>query len=209
MTNNSARAFAVNGTNLFAGTGCGVFRFTGYGWTASSTGMGCAYVRSLAVSGVNLFAGTDRGVFISTNDGAIWTAVNTGLPHTDVTALAVSGTNLFAGIAGAGVWRRPLLEMTSVRLPSGELPAQFSLNQNYPNPFNPSTTINFELPRTSDVRLSVFDLLGRQVSVLVNERRDAGVHEVKFGGSNVAGGVYFYRLQAGDFVQTKKLVFLK
>jgi acetyl esterase/lipase len=89
------------------------------------------------------------------------------------------------------------------------LPTSFALQQNYPNPFNPSTTIKYELPKSSVVRLSVFDMLGREVSVLVNERRDAGVHEVKCDGSNLASGVYFYRLQAGDFVSTKKMLTLK
>jgi hypothetical protein len=89
------------------------------------------------------------------------------------------------------------------------VPKGIVLRQNYPNPFNPSTTIKFELPRTSQVNLSVFESLGREVSVLVNDRRDAGVHEVKFDGSNLAGGVYFYRLQAGDFVQTRKLLLLR
>ena len=88
-------------------------------------------------------------------------------------------------------------------------PEQFVLAQNYPNPFNPSTTIKYELPWSSDVRLSVFDMLGREVSVLVNERRHAGVYEVKFDGSNLSSGVYFYRLQAGDFVSTKKVLVLK
>jgi hypothetical protein len=90
-----------------------------------------------------------------------------------------------------------------------QVPSQFALSQNYPNPFNPSTTIKFELPRTSQVNLTVYDILGREVSVLVNERREAGVHEVKFDGSNLASGVYLYRLQAGAFVSTKKLVLLK
>ena len=89
------------------------------------------------------------------------------------------------------------------------VPEQFSLRQNYPNPFNPSTTIKFELPQVSHVTLSVYDILGREVSVLVNEKRDAGVHEVKFDGSNLASGVYFYRIQAGSFVQSKKFVLLR
>ena len=91
----------------------------------------------------------------------------------------------------------------------GGLPAGFLLSQNYPNPFNLSTTIKFELPRASQVNLSVFDLLGREVSVLVNERSEAGVHEVTFDGSNLASGVYFYRLQAGTYVETRKLLLLK
>ncbi len=103
-------------------------------------------------------------------------------------------------------------------------PRAFALAQNYPNPFNPSTTIRFELPVSSDVRLGVYDVLGREVSALVNERRDAGVHEVKFDGSGLSSGVYFYRLWvrpldsaigrdsksgAGEFVQTRKLVLLQ
>jgi hypothetical protein len=88
-------------------------------------------------------------------------------------------------------------------------PMVYTLDQNYPNPFNPSTTIKFELPRASHVSLTVFDVLGREVSELVNERKEAGVYEVKFDGSNLASGVYFYRLQAGDFVQSKRLLLLK
>jgi hypothetical protein len=87
-----------------------------------------------------------------------------------------------------------------------DMPQEYYLHQNNPNPFNPSTTIKYELPKSSEVRLSVYDMLGREVSVLVNERRDAGVHEVKFESSNLASGVYFYRLRAGDFVQTRKLL---
>jgi hypothetical protein len=88
-------------------------------------------------------------------------------------------------------------------------PVAFALDQNYPNPFNPSTTITYELPKTSDVRMSVFDMLGREVSVLVNERREAGVHDVKFDASGLSSGVYLYRLQAGSFVQTRKLMFVR
>ena len=65
------------------------------------------------------------------------------------------------------------------------------------------------MPHSSQVKLTVFDILGREVSVLVNERRDAGAYEVKFDGSNLASGVYFYRLQAGSFVQTRKLLLLR
>jgi len=87
---------------------------------------------------------------------------------------------------------------------SGYVPATYSLAQNYPNPFNPSTTTKFELPKSSDVKLSVCDLLGREVSVLVSKKRDAGVHEVKFDAAGLASGVYFYRLTAGSCVKTKK-----
>jgi hypothetical protein len=91
----------------------------------------------------------------------------------------------------------------------GVMPAKYLLHQNYPNPFNPSATIKYELLRASQVNLSVFDILGHEVSVLVNERRDAGVHEVKFDASGLSSGVYFYRLQAGDFTRTKRLLLIQ
>jgi hypothetical protein len=75
--------------------------------------------------------------------------------------------------------------------------------------FNPTTTIKYGLPKSSVVRLNVFDILGREVSVLLNERRDAGVHEVKFDASGLSSGVYCYRLQAGDFVSSKRMLILK
>jgi hypothetical protein len=101
------------------------------------------------------------------------------------------------------------LVITGVIAEGRNVPEIYNLSQNYPNPFNPSTTIKYELPKSSEVRLSVYDILGREVSVLVNERRDARVHEVKFDASDLSSGVYFYRLQAGDFTQTKRLLLLK
>jgi len=89
------------------------------------------------------------------------------------------------------------------------LPARFSLEQNYPNPFNPKTGVRFQVPGVSDVKLTVFDLLGREVAVLVNERKAAGSYEVGFDGSGLASGVYMYRLTAGSFVQSKKMILLK
>jgi len=95
----------------------------------------------------------------------------------------------------------------AVRLPP--LPQKAVLSQNYPNPFNPSTKIQYELPKSSMVRLSVYDILGREVSVLMNERRNAGSYEVQFDAHNLASGVYFYRLTAGSFVETRKLLLVR
>ena len=89
------------------------------------------------------------------------------------------------------------------------LPVRTTLHQNYPNPFNASTTIKLELPKSAVVKLTVFDLLGREVSVLVKERKAAGVYEVNFDGSNLAGGVYLYRLTAGSFTQTRKMLIVR
>ena len=93
------------------------------------------------------------------------------------------------------------------------LPTEFSLAQNYPNPFNPETTIPFALPVRANVKLSVFDLLGREVATLVNGTMDAGSHAVNWNASDLSSGVYFYRLdaQAGEasFNSTRKVVLMK
>ena len=90
-----------------------------------------------------------------------------------------------------------------------QLPTEFSLGQNYPNPFNPTTTIKFALPKESKVKIAVYDILGRLVTNLVNGEFEAGYHKVTFNASYLSSGVYLYRIEAGDFVNVKKLVLLK
>jgi hypothetical protein len=90
-----------------------------------------------------------------------------------------------------------------------QIPKKFILNQNFPNPFNPSTTIRYQMPDAGFVTLKVFDVLGREVSTLVDEYRNAGRYEVEFDGSNLASGIYFYKIQAGEFVQTRKMILIK
>jgi hypothetical protein len=85
----------------------------------------------------------------------------------------------------------------------------FELTQNYPNPFNPSTTIRYGLPNRSNVMLTVYNVLGQQVAALANGNEEAGYHDVRFDASGLASGVYFYRLQAGSFVQSKRLIVLR
>jgi hypothetical protein len=92
---------------------------------------------------------------------------------------------------------------------NGLLPKYFVLHQNYPNPFNPSTTIRYELPKACFVALKVYHLLGQEVMTLVNERQNAGRYEKIMDCSSLSNGIYFYRLQSGDFVDTKKLIFIK
>jgi hypothetical protein len=89
------------------------------------------------------------------------------------------------------------------------VPAEFVLFRAYPNPFNPTTNIGFTLPEAQEVSLVVFDLAGREVADLVDGWRDAGMHEVTFDGSDLASGIYLYRLQVGQFSYSQKLVHLK
>jgi Secretion system C-terminal sorting domain len=89
------------------------------------------------------------------------------------------------------------------------IPKEYSLIQNYPNPFNPATTIQYSVAGRRIVTLKVYDILGREVATLVNKEKNPGVYEIKFDGSKLSSGVYFYRIQAGNFVQTKKMLLLK
>ena len=88
-------------------------------------------------------------------------------------------------------------------------PGNFVLNQNYPNPFNPSTTINFSIQSSDFVSLKVYDVLGNEVATLVNEKRPAGSYNINFNASQLSSGIYFYKLQAGSFVETKKMILIK
>jgi photosystem II stability/assembly factor-like uncharacterized protein len=99
--------------------------------------------------------------------------------------------------------------VTGIEEEKHEGKSSYVLSQNYPNPFNPSTTIRYALPQRSHVTLTVFNTLGQQVAALVNEVQDAGYHDVRFDASGLASGVYFYRIQSGTFVQTRKLVILR
>jgi photosystem II stability/assembly factor-like uncharacterized protein len=201
----------AGGTNVFAATTSGVFLSTNNGasWTAVNTGLTNTDVWSLAMNGPNLLAGTSIGVFLSTNNGTSWTAYNTGLPQAiSVFTFAFSSTDVFAA-TGYGVWRRPLSEFVSVQSALSVLPNQFDLAQNYPNPFNPNTTIKFQLPHSSWVSLKVYNTLGQEVAPLVGQHKDAGYYQVQWDASKVPSGIYFYRLQTGNFVETKKMVLLK
>lgn len=124
---------------------------------------------------------------------------NRALTQTEVTQNFNAGANpASVAIAKAGIGT-----------PSDDLPKEFRLHQNYPNPFNPLTTIRFELPRDGNVTIKLFNIVGQEVLTLVDEPRAAGVYEVQLDAKDLASGAYIYRLHAGEFVSTKKLMLLK
>lgn len=90
-----------------------------------------------------------------------------------------------------------------------EIVTNYELMQNYPNPFNPSTRIRFSIPEAAFTALKVYSILGQEVATLINEEKSSGVYEVSFDGLNLSSGTYIYKLQAGDFVETKKMILLK
>ena len=89
------------------------------------------------------------------------------------------------------------------------VPNRIILSQNYPNPFNPSKTIKYGIPERSFVELRIYDILGREVTLLVNEQQEAGYYEINFNAAILSSGIYLYRLQAGDFIHTKKMILMK
>jgi len=91
----------------------------------------------------------------------------------------------------------------------GNFPNEFVLFQNYPNPFNPSTSIKFQISNPEFVSLKVYDVLGREVAILINEEKQPGVYEMQFNASSFSSGIYYYKLVSGSFIETKKMIFLK
>ncbi|MBK9332125.1 MAG: T9SS type A sorting domain-containing protein [Ignavibacteria bacterium] len=99
-----------------------------------------------------------------------------------------------------------LLDVTKI---SGEIPIGYILEQNYPNPFNPSTVIKFSLPKSSFVTLKVYDQLSKEISTLANEKKSTGTYQYVFNAVNIPSGMYFYTLQADDYIETKKMMLIK
>ena len=224
LAGHQVTAFQSAGSNIFVAFSDSVYLSTDNGstWSLANNGIpDTVTVTCLAASGANVFAGTSNGagVFLSTNNGSSWSAVNSGIAVngyaiTSVTALGVFNGYLYASFPGVYtgdfIWQRPLSQMiTAIREKGSLLPTRFSLSQNYPNPFNPTTDISYELSSESFVTLKVYNVLGQEVATLVNELKQAGSYTIRFDAGGLASGVYFYRLTAGNFSETKRLMLVK
>jgi hypothetical protein len=212
MTSLYMYSLGIHGADVFAGSAGIVYRSTddGLTWNISNTGMGFVTAYSFASAGSDLFAGTYQlGVYRSTDGGANWSSY--GLSGSVINALAVNGANLFAGVEGGIQRRRTAAGESLVRLEGSEniLPDRFSLEQNYPNPFNPSTKIVYRVDSQQSTVLKVYDALGQEVATLVNEVQGPGTYTVNWNATGFTSGVYFYRLTAGSYVETRKLVVAK
>ncbi len=212
MGDQSVLAMAVSGTTLFAGTlDNGVYMSTdsGSSWTAFNSGLPRMVIIALAVAGEQIFAGAMGGVFYSNTAADRWTDATAGLGPRYFYAFDATETDLFAA-TGMGVWRRPLSEfVTDVEASRSDLPHEFSLAQNYPNPFNPSTSIGYQLPDAGHAKLSVYDLLGREVTVLVDEQKAPGSYSVRLDADGLASGTYVYMLRSGGQMQSRKMTLVR
>jgi len=211
LNNRNVLTVKANANYIFAGTDAGVFVSTNTGTTWAETPLNNRYVSSLTINAGNIFAGTDEGVYISKDNGAAWKQKNEGLsgdildgPH-----LAASNNFIFASGVSTSTWKREISEIINIHQVGQSIPSEFKLSQNFPNPFNPSTKINFSLPRTSRVTLTIFDAAGKTTEQLVNQILSGGTYEFLFNASYLPSGVYFYRLQTESFRETKSMVLLK
>ena len=212
LTDTLVNSLVISGTNIFANVSAStqaklyVASLTSPSWNLASAGLPNSFGISLAVSATNVFAGAySNGVFLTTDNGANWIDVNDGFGSSrTISCLAVLGDDLFAGFYNGEVRRRPLSQMITSVEDQNDIPISFNLSQNYPNPFNPSTKINYSITEFSQVALKIYDVLGTEVATLVNEEKPAGNYEVNFNASQLSSGIYFYKLQAGNFVSTKE-----
>ncbi|MBI1939423.1 MAG: T9SS type A sorting domain-containing protein [Ignavibacteriales bacterium] len=215
-----------------------IAKWNGSSWSASGMGSGGvnSSVRALAVMEGNLYAGGDftttnpgnPSVSVSANriakwDGSNWSALGSGMfgnSGCSVAALAEIGGDLYAAgtfYSAGGVYANNIAKYSCSSTPTSvyddqsnySLPQNFNLSQNFPNPFNPTTTIRYNIPKAGFVKISVYDILGQQIKVLVNEEKNPGVYEVKFDGKNLASGIYFYTIRTADFYKSKKMILLK
>ena len=159
---------------------------------------------SITLPGMVLFGQVTLSRSVIANGGGEAAGSHTLTATIGQAIVGTSGT-----ILTAGFWNAPGI-VTGINDNLGStIPKEYKLNQNYPNPFNPSTAISYQLSAISFVTLKVYDALGREVMTLVNKEQPVGNYRINFDASNLTSGIYFYRIVAGSFVQTKKMVLLK
>jgi len=218
LPSDSIEIIAIDGLgNTWIGTeGRGLAKFDGTNWTVyntSNSGLPSYYVRAIAIDSYgNNWFGTVVG--LAKFDGLNWTVYNrsnSGLPDDYVRAIAIdSYGNKWIGtdVGGVAVYREGgVLDVYEKE--EKIIPRKFSLYQNYPNPFNPETVIEFDIPEVSNVKLEVYDVLGRKVKTILDDRLEVGRYRVRFDGGDLPSGVYFYSLITNKFSSVKKMVLVK
>lgn len=133
------------------------------------------------------------------------TAVKSAMGQSFVGTAQLGNTRIASGFLADTLLQGPVVGVNE----EVQRPLTFALRQNYPNPFNPVTTITFDIPYPTSIVLRLFDILGREVTTLVNEEKPAGTYAERWDASGVSSGVYFYTLRAGSFVQTRKLMVVR
>ena len=202
ITNYVSRFYGTsNGGAYWFNTNLGENRFYGIYFTSSLTG----------------YASGDNGIILKTADGGLnWHNQTSGIGGPPLYIVLFLNENTGFVIGGNGKIKKTTNGGGPIGINkiSNEIPIELKLYQNYPNPFNPVTKIRFSLTNPlkgeiQDVRLVIYDILGREISTLVNEKLSAGIYQIEFDGSQYSSGIYFYRLKHGDIVFAKKMVLIK
>ncbi|MBM4157428.1 MAG: T9SS type A sorting domain-containing protein [Ignavibacteria bacterium] len=211
LNNQLVLSLTTHGNILFAGTDAnGIFFTTDNGNNWAQTFINSSSVYSLIVNSNNIFAGTNNGIYLSTNNGVNWSEKNQGFVTTPVVdALIIVNNFIYAGTSTQSIWRRSLSDIIGIQKISENVPEFYSLGQNYPNPFNSMTNVKFQMLNGGMAKITVYDVLGKEVITLVNEKLAPGTYEIRFDGGNLSSGIYFYRMTTGNFVQTKKMLMIK
>ncbi len=204
---------ATNGSTVFLGNENGIYRSLNNGGTYSVV-FNAWGVNGIYVYDGNVFAGTWNGVYYSPNNGSTWYQKNQGLPNTtEINNLVIYpgwDARILAGASDGKVWMRYYPAITGIENSISENPSEFELSQNYPNPFNNCTNIDYYVPKSSRISITVYDASGKEVRKLVNsEYKESGRYTIMFNAGDLTSGVYFYRFESTKLVQTKRLVLLK
>jgi photosystem II stability/assembly factor-like uncharacterized protein len=209
--NGTICAIAITNSKIFVGASKKIYLSTNGGDNWSLILTASKLITSLISYDNIIMAGTDStGIYVSENNGANWVQKNEGLIDLRITSLIIKDGYIFAGTKSKSVWKRALSDIIGITKISNSLPERFLLYQNFPNPFNPASTIKFDIKSKELIKLLVYDILGREVSTLVNEQLNPGTYSVSFDGSNLSSGVYYYRLTTdGMMVDTKKMILIK
>jgi len=153
--------------------------------------------------------GENGTIIRTTNGGTNWTLQLSGTTNWLGSVYFTDSNNGIAVGENGTILRTTNGGVTFINQISSEIPKGYSLYQNYPNPFNPITNIKFDIPKSSYVKLTIYDMLGKEVTTLVNEKLSTGSYKVNWDGSGYPSGVYFYKLVTGDFIDVKKMILLK
>jgi photosystem II stability/assembly factor-like uncharacterized protein len=197
--------------DIFVGTDQGVYRSTNAGtnWIKDVSGLTDGALSLAIYGGTTVFAGGYASVSRSNDLGQTWAPFTAGIENRQITNLVFGHSDvLFASAEYLGVYRTTS-SVTSILNGEFNQVKDFSLYQNFPNPFNPTTKISWHSPVSSHQILKVYDVLGNEVAVLVDEFREAGLHTIDFDASKLVSGVYLYKLQVGTFIETKKMILLR
>ena len=188
----------------------------GQTWTDISSNLPKISTNAFFADPINsghLYAANDFGVYRSLNNGTNWIRLGFNFPYVPVLSFSYFSNGmkryLRAATHGRGVYELDIMGTVGINSNNGEIPSDYKLFQNYPNPFNPVTKISFQLSVVSLSTLKIFDITGKEVATLLNEQLKAGTYTVDWNASGYPSGVYFYKLQAGNFIEAKKMMLVR